>query len=100
MQPLLMAGPTFQADVYPLLKESCVSCHGPKKRMGGFRADVAGEYLEDTGKGPWVVPGNSKASRLVALLSGEIRTKKAPEKHRLPPEQIAVIREWIDFGAK
>lgn len=98
--PWLLAEPTFQIDIVPLLKESCVSCHGQRKQMGRFRADLNGEYLKDTGNGPWIAPGNSMASRLVALLSGDIKTKKSPEKHVFPPEKIALIRAWIDSGAK
>jgi len=96
----LLAEPTFQEDVFPLFKETCISCHGPKKQMGRFRADLRGEYLKETANGPWIVPGDSKASRLVALLSGDIKTKKSPEKHVFPPEKIALIRAWIDSGAK
>lgn len=96
----LMASPTFQEDVIPLFRETCISCHGSKKQMGRFRADLRGEYLSGTGSGPWVVPGDSKASRLVALLSGDIKTKKSPEKHVLPPEKLTLIRAWIDSGAK
>ena len=96
----LPAGPTFQEDVYPLFKESCISCHGPKKQLGRFRADRREEYLKDSGSGPWVIPGDAEASRLVKLLAGSIRTKKSPEKHVLPPDRIAGIRMWIDAGAK
>lgn len=96
----LPAEPTFQEDVYPVFKESCISCHGPKKQLGRFRADRREEYLKDSGQGPWVVPGDSKASRLTALLSGEIKTKKSPEKHVLPADQMALVRQWVDSGAK
>jgi len=100
MQSWLLAEPAFQTDILPLFKESCVSCHGPKKQMGRFRADLRGEYLKDTVNGPWIVPGDSKASRLVALLSGDIKTKKSPEKHVFLAEKIGLIRAWIDSGAK
>ncbi|HSJ04942.1 MAG TPA: c-type cytochrome domain-containing protein, partial [Verrucomicrobium sp.] len=29
----------FTRDVQPLLKEHCLSCHGPDKQRGGFRLD-------------------------------------------------------------
>jgi hypothetical protein len=98
--PWLLAEPTFQKDVYPLVKESCISCHGPKKQLGRFRADRREDYLKDTDNGPWVVPGDSSASRLVAMLAGDIKTKKSPEKHVFPAEKISLIRVWIDSGAK
>lgn len=98
--PTLPAEPTFQEDIYPLFRGSCISCHGPKKQLGRFRADRREEFLKDSGQGPWVIPGDSKASQLVALLSGEIKTKKSPEKHVLPTDNMALVRTWIDSGAK
>lgn len=96
----LRADPGFSSEVFPIVRESCVSCHGPQKQMGGFRADIRDDYLRRSGNGPWVLPGDSASSRLVQLLSGAIRTKKSPEKHRLPAGQLKVIRDWIDSGAK
>lgn len=91
------AAPTFKGDIYPIFRESCISCHGPKKQAGDFRADSRSAIV--TGNSMWVVPGNSEASNLVKLLSGVTKTKKAPEKHVLPPEQLSVIRAWINAGA-
>ncbi len=96
----LRAEPVFPTEVYPIVRESCVSCHGPQKQMGGFRADIRDDYLRRTGNGPWVVPGDSSSSQLVQLLSGKIRTRKSQEKHHLPAGQLEVIRAWIDSGAK
>jgi len=91
------AAPTFKEDIYPLFQDSCISCHGPKKQMGDFRADTRSAIV--AGNAMWVVPGNSDASNLVKLLSGVTKTKKAQDKHILPPDQLSVIRAWIDAGA-
>ncbi len=97
--PCLAADPDFDKDVKPLFRESCTSCHGPEKAKGGFRAD-SGKAIVDTGQnGPWVVPGDAGASKLVELLTGAIRTKKAADKHVLPDAQVEKIRAWIDAGA-
>ena len=97
---LVKAEPTFQADVYPIVKVSCVSCHGPKKQLGRFRADIREDYFKNTGNGPWVVPGDSKASRLVQLLSGSVKTNKSEDRHLVPAAQLDLIRAWIDSGGR
>ncbi len=93
------AEPTFEKDVLPVFAESCVSCHGPEKQKAGFRADRLAEFLEPGGRGPWVIPGDSEASKLVGLLSGDIKPKKEADKHQLPSAQVQMIRLWIDSGA-
>ncbi len=96
----LEAGPVFKKDVEPILRKSCTSCHGSEKAKGGFRADSRKAVVESGDEGPWVVPGDANASRLIELLAGAIRTKKAADKHVLPDAQVEQIRAWIDAGAQ
>ena len=98
--PCVAADPVFEKDVKPAFRESCTACHGPEKSKGGFRADSRKAVVESGHDGPWVVPGNADESKLVQLLTGAIRTKKAADKHALPDAQIEKIRAWIDAGAK
>ena len=48
---------------------------------------------------PLVVPGNSSASPLTAVLSGARKDIAMPDRHRLPEKQLAVVSRWIDEGA-
>src|SRR5262245_47519443 len=57
----------FRDDVLPLLKEHCVSCHGPTQQMNGFRLDRRAAALKG-GTITVLVPGNSAASRLYLKL--------------------------------
>lgn len=96
----LAAEPVFEKDVAPVFRASCVSCHGPGKDKGGFRADSLRSVIESGANGPWVVPGNADASKLLGLVAGKIKTEKAAEKHVLPSAQVEMIRSWINAGAK
>jgi mono/diheme cytochrome c family protein len=98
--PCYPAEPTFEKDVTPLFAKSCVSCHGPEKQKGGFRADTLAGVLTSGDSGPWTAPGDSGASKLVELLSGKIRTKKAADKHEMSASEVQLVRRWIDAGAK
>lgn len=96
----LAAEPVFEKDVAPVFRTSCVSCHGPEKDKGGFRADSRRSVINSGAKGPWVVPGDADASKLLGLVAGKIKTKKAADKHVLPSAQVEMIRLWINAGAK
>lgn len=89
----------FWKDVYPILQRSCLSCHGPKKQRGDFRVDVKVDYFGKNGGRPLVVPGKSLESPLIAILSGNDKDIPLPNLHRLPDEQVAIVRTWIDAGA-
>ena len=95
-----------QDDVYstrvkPLLVKQCGECHGSKKQQSGLRIDSAKGMLEGGDSGTAVVPGDSAKSLLVQAISGaEGVSKMPPEGPALSVEEIALIRKWIDDGAK
>ena len=91
---------SFQKDIYPIFERSCFSCHGPEKQKAGFRADQRSDFFRDDGKGPLVLPGNSGESRLVAIVSGVIRMKRNASDHVLSAQEVALIKSWIDAGAR
>jgi hypothetical protein len=89
----------FWKDVYPVLERSCLSCHGPKKQRGDFRVDKKEDFFDKGGSTPLVVPGKSAESPLIAIVSGQKKDIPMPDVHRLPDEQVARLRAWIDAGA-
>jgi hypothetical protein len=90
---------TFWKDVYPILEQSCLSCHGPKKQHGDFRVDRREDFFGKGSRTPLVVPGNSGESPLVALVSGLRKDIPRADVHQLPSTQVAILRGWIDAGA-
>src|SRR5262245_55776842 len=88
-------------DVRPILAAHCYACHGPdeKARKAKLRLDVRDEAID---KGA-IVPGKAKDSELVARITSddiELRMPPAGKKPALSPEQIAVLRRWVDEGGK
>src|SRR5262245_18601388 len=59
----------FAKDVQPILRQSCVGCHGPSQQMGGFRLDRRREAMRG-GTIAVIGPGNSDGSRLYQRLIG------------------------------
>ena len=92
----------YFGDVHPVLTEHCVSCHGPKKQKGGLRLDSLEAALSGGSTyGPAIVPGRSAESPLILFMAHlEPDMEMPPEKSKLPEETIAVLRTWIDEGAK
>ena len=91
----------FARDVLPILSDACFKCHGPdeKARKGDLRLDTKEDALAKDGP---IVPGKSANSRLVErIVSDDPDAVMPPPKSnkKLKPEQVAVLKKWIDQGA-
>jgi hypothetical protein len=90
----------FQRDVMPIFETSCIGCHGPKKQRSGFRADRREDFFAPGDPKPLIVPGSWEQSRLRAIVAGEVKDMKSAEEHLLPAREIAVLKAWINAGAR
>ena len=92
----------FARDVEPILVRSCVSCHGPVKQRGGLRLDDGGLTSKGGNSGPAYKMGDSGNSRLIHLVAGLDPELKMPPKEKTPltSDEVALLRAWIDQGAK
>ena len=89
----------FGREIQPLLEQSCLQCHGRGRDKGGFRLDSRTTLLRGGDSGAAVVPGDSAASPLIALVQGFDPDSVMPKKGtRLTPVQIGLLRAWIDQG--
>jgi cytochrome c556 len=91
----------FEKEVYPVLKRSCFGCHGPKMQMAQLRLDAKATFLKGGKSGAVVTPGRSAESAMVKRIEGAPGLMAMPPAgERLNAEQIALVRAWIDEGAK
>jgi hypothetical protein len=92
----------YLRDVKPLLKARCYACHGGLQQRARLRLDTAESIREGGRSGPAVVPGKSGESILLEAVTGNGRRRMPPEDQgkALSAKQIALLREWIDQGAK
>jgi mono/diheme cytochrome c family protein len=91
----------YLRDVKPILKQHCVSCHGPKMKKAGLRLDTAALALQGGRDGPVIVPGKSSDSMLIDAVKGINGAERMPQKGQaLTAKQIATLAAWIDQGAK
>lgn len=94
---------SYSADVAPIFKRSCVSCHGGVNAQGekvteyGLDLTTAKGALAGSEYGPVIEPGDPDNSYLVELIeAGDMPEEGDP----LTPEEIDIIRAWIAAGAK
>lgn len=98
--PLLRADPpTLQRDIMPILEAKCLRCHGEKRRDGKLDLRTREAMLKGGNTGAAIEPGNSAKSLLVELIHyNEMPPKR--EKMRVTKEELKLIKDWIDTGAK
>ncbi len=86
--------PDYTRDVQPLLEKRCYMCHGPQQQMSGLRLD------QQASAARVIEPGHAAQSRLIQMVSGTEKKVMPPVGERLTTTQIAMLRAWIDAGAK
>ncbi len=91
----------FAKDLQQLFSERCFDCHGEKKQESGFRADSRAGLLKGGDNGPSIIAGESAKSILVQVLADTHSDIAAmpKKKEKFTPEQIGLVRAWIDQGA-
>lgn len=95
----------YDAKIQPLFQEHCVDCHAADDADGDFALDTFAALLKGGKGGKAILPGNAQESLLVKFLEGrsgvEGKNQFMPPGKRahLKPEEIAIIRQWIDGGA-
>ncbi len=82
-----------------ILHESCLQCHGSSTGMSGLRLDSREAALKGGSRGVVLVPGDAEGSLLFKALQNEVAPHMPPT-GKLSDDKIAVIRDWINSGAK
>jgi mono/diheme cytochrome c family protein len=91
----------YSRDIKPLLAVHCYACHGPDegKRKAKLRLDVRESALKKA-----IKPSDPAHSSLIDRVASddvdEMMPPPASKKGALNAEQIALLRRWIEQGAK
>ena len=89
----------FGKQVQPILNQNCTLCHKGAEAPAGLQLDSAAGALKGSGARPVIIPGNSTQSVLAQRIS-DTAGKQMPPSGPLPKDQIKLIIDWIDQGAK
>jgi len=103
---------SFKKNLFPIIKKQCLPCHAEDNFNPSELSLDSYELLMAGGKhGSPVIAGEAKQSILIQKLSTsppfgdpmpfDTKKKKGePSKKKLSEEEIKLIIEWIDQGAK
>jgi hypothetical protein len=99
---------TYATDIKPIFDASCVKCHSGDKPKAHLHMDTLEGVLKGNKWGPVLKAGDSANSLIVKVVAHVTKDPVSwmPRQHNkagikdLTPDQIGLIRAWIDQGAK
>ncbi|SKA96410.1 WD domain-containing protein, G-beta repeat-containing protein [Prosthecobacter debontii] len=97
---------SYQKEIVPLWDQYCLDCHGADDADGGLALDTFAALMKGGEEGASIVAGKAEESLLVKFLEG--RSGRGGKNEFMPPgkreklkaEEIALIKAWINQGAK
>ncbi len=92
----------FIKDIQPIFVASCYDCHGGGEQEGGLQLDARDNALKGGDSGRVIEKGKSAESLLIQYVAGADPEKVMPPEDigdPLTPEQVGLLRAWIDQGA-
>ena len=106
--PSTKAGVTYASDIKAIFDASCVKCHSGEKPKARLHMDTLEGVMKGTKEGKIVTPGDSANSYIVKVIAHTTEEEDSwmpPLKNKagikpLTPDEIGLIRAWIDQGAK
>lgn len=92
---------TYEKDIEPIFANKCLVCHSGTLKEGKFDLATYESMMKGGKRGTPVIPGKSAESLLVKLV-GKVEKPLMPPKSEEPltPEELAMVKLWIDQGAK
>ena len=94
---------SYDKDIEPILKNRCFVCHSGKEKQGKLDMGTYESLVKGGKRGSPIVPGKSQDSLLVKLSGRTMKPFMPPpeeEQEPLTPKELALLKLWIDQGAK
>ena len=92
----------FVKQIKPILADRCVECHNSETLLGDLNLQTRALAFSKRETGPVIVPKNAEKSMLYLVLTLPAKDKKAMPAtgHRIPKDEVNLIRQWITEGAQ
>lgn len=87
---------SFTKQVAPIILQNCGQCHVEESR-GKYSAATYPSLIKGTRKGKAVKPGDLEMSRMIVRIE---EGTMPPEGPPVPDDQVAILKTWIEQGAK
>ena len=94
----------FEKEILPVLNSNCLACHNKTKAKADLVLETPADIRKGGENGPAVVAGKSGESLMLKAASHTGEQVMPPPGNKvaasdLTPEQLGLIRLWIDQGA-
>jgi WD40 repeat protein len=92
---------SYEKEVLPILEAKCLACHSGNVRRNRYDMATHEGLLKGGKTGVAIVPGKS-AESLFIKMGGRTQKPTMPPKDEEPltPKELALLKLWIDQGAK
>ena len=90
----------FARDIEPIFRERCYVCHGDREASGDLRLDSRAVTFSEASSGSRLVPYRPEQSELYRRVAGIGPGERMPKGGKLEPDEVVLIRRWIEEGAK
>lgn len=92
--------PTYDDDILPIVKQHCINCHGNDKQKGDLNLATYAAMNQGGSSGAVVKPGDPSKSRIYTLSAHLEEPKMPPSGNKMPDDKLAIIKLWIEQGAR
>jgi WD40 repeat protein len=95
---------SFANDVADILAAKCLGCHSSSLAESKLNLEEVAGMLKGGKRGPAIVPGKADESLLFKMASHRAEPVMPPKDKKeakpLTPEELGLLKLWIDAGAK
>jgi len=104
--PAQKAGVLYERDIKPILDKSCLKCHSGARPKGRYDMTTRETVLKGGREGKAILPEKSAESPMVHYVADLVPEYEMPPLDQredfpaLTRDQVALLRAWIDQGAK
>src|SRR5258705_6294629 len=94
----------FEKEILPILKNNCLACHNKTTTKAELILETPQDIIKGGESGKVVVPKRSGDSLLLKIASHQVKPMMPPKNNKveasdLTPEELGLIKLWIDQGA-
>jgi WD40 repeat protein len=91
----------YEKEIEPVFVNKCAFCHSGNVKEGKFDMSSYDSLMKGGKSGKVIMPGKSDESRLIKLAGKTERPQMPPKSEEpLTPQELALIKLWVDQGAK
>jgi WD40 repeat protein len=93
---------SFSKDIAPIFLKNCQACHGQNDAKGGFQLfNYASLMKPGDSSSASITPSKPEDSEVLRLISAPDKEERMPKDgDPLPADKVALVKKWIEEGAK